>query len=371
MITSQAVPYRLKGTKVFRVVKSKSYLSLSDNYIAIEESNKLSLASNILSSNSKLNWYQKGVYGLNKDFISKINENDIVMLTERGIASVVWKNKSDDNLLFVTDYCNSNCIMCPQTKVEKQEHYYKVAENIVKLVKEQPRYLCITGGEPTFLKEEYLALMSSINRRFPYIALQILTNGKNFSDFNFAKKAVLSSPIDSLYAIPLYSAAPWLHDDIVGVKDSFAKTINGIQNLYRLKQNIEIRIVITKKNYRDLPNIAHFIYWNIPFVFRVVFMGMETHGVAEENFSEVWVEPSEYIEYLQNAILFLDDRLINSSIYNIPHCLLSEEIECFAKDSISAWKKNYLPLCEGCRKKDICSGFFSTSVNIPKGIHNI
>ena len=74
-------------------------------------------------------------------------------------------------------------------------------------------------------------------------------------------------------------------------KGSFNKAIYGILNLYRLQQNIEIRIVITKKNYRDLSNIAHFIYWNMPFVFRIAFMGMETHGAASDNLKEVWIEP--------------------------------------------------------------------------------
>lgn len=86
-----------------------------------------------------------------------------------------------------------------------------------------------------------------IKNKFPNIALQILTNGKNFADFAFAKNSVLTSPVDTLYAIPIYSGNPELHDEIVCSKGSFNKAIYGILNLYRLQQNIEIRIVITKK----------------------------------------------------------------------------------------------------------------------------
>lgn len=162
-----------------------------------------------------------------------------------------------------------------------------------------------------------------------------------------------------------------MHDEIVCSKGSFNKAIYGILNLYRLQQNIEIRIVITKKNYRDLSNIAHFIYWNMPFVFRIAFMGMETHGAASDNLKEVWIEPVEYMKYLQEAVLFLNDRMLNVSIYNLPHCLLSNELKNFAQASISEWKKSFLYVCKNCSKASICSGVFSTSINIPKGIHSI
>lgn len=52
---------------------------------------------------------------------------------------------------------------------------------------------------------------------------------------------------------------------------------------------------------------------------------------------------------------------MNVSIYNLPLCLLEEPIRRFARDSISAWKKNYLEQCDQCTVKEKCGGVFDTS----------
>lgn len=371
MITDKGKVEGLQGLNIFKITRGNGYLNFFGNSINVVDSGNFSLAKNILTSQKSCKWFQKGVTDLSEKFLNSLSEGDIVSVLENGVVNVLWQCNSDENLLFLTDYCNSHCIMCPQTQLPNIAHYYQQAICILELVKDTPKYLCLSGGEPTFLKNEYLTVLSMIKNKFPNIALQILTNGKNFADFTFAKNSVLTSPVDTLYAIPIYSGNPELHDEIVCSKGSFNKAIYGILNLYRLQQNIEIRIVITKKNYRDLSNIAHFIYWNMPFVFRIAFMGMETHGAASDNLKEVWIEPVEYMKYLQEAVLFLNDRMLNVSIYNLPHCLLSNELKNFAQDSISEWKKSFLYVCKNCSKASICSGVFSTSINIPKGIHSI
>lgn len=371
MLTSKGESHGLNGANIFRVIRGNGYLHFFGNCINIVDNIKYSFARNILTSRESCKWFQKGVVGLDKKFLDLLNDGDIISVLDNGVVNLLWKCNSDENLLFCTDYCNSRCIMCPQTQLDNINHYYQQSKYILDLVKDTPKYLCITGGEPTILKKEYLDLLSRIKKKFPNIGLQVLTNGKNFADFDFAKNSVINSPIDTLYAIPLYSANPELHDTIVRSRGSFNETVYGILNLYRLRQNIEIRIVITKKNFKELYNIAHFIYWNIPFVFRIAFMGMETHGAASDNFKEIWIEPIEYIEYLQEAVNFLNDRMMNVSIYNLPYCLLSDELRRFAQDSISKWKKSFLTECGNCSKVDVCSGIFSTSINTPKGIHSI
>ena len=46
-----------------------------------------------------------------------MSEGDIVSVLENGVVNVLWQCNSDENLLFLTDYCNSHCIMCPQTQL--------------------------------------------------------------------------------------------------------------------------------------------------------------------------------------------------------------------------------------------------------------
>ena len=99
-------------------------------------------------------------------------------------------------------------------------------------------------------------------------------------------------------------------------------------------------------------------------------MGQEIIGLAEENYSDAWVEPTAYANDLAEAVIFLSAMGMNVSIYNIPLCILPENCHPFAVRSISDWKQNYRAECAGCEKINECCGFFTTSRNfIPKGIN--
>ena len=45
---------------------------------------------------------------------TEVLENyDVIEVQETGIVRIVYKDASTDNVLFITNKCNSNCIMCP------------------------------------------------------------------------------------------------------------------------------------------------------------------------------------------------------------------------------------------------------------------
>lgn len=371
MINFKGIPLDITTRKIFRVTRSFKLKNLfQSDIVRIYDSSMPKHPCLPALTNSPIMFNGRGVYNLPQQELNKLQENDIVAISPSGEVFLLWEHLSDNNLLFLTDYCNSNCIMCPQASSNEPQNYYDEALRILTLIQGSPTSICLSGGEPTFLPDKYLSIVSTIKNKFPDVYLQTLTNGKNFVDFNFTKDCVINSPRKTTYAIPLYSANSQVHNHMVGAKNSFQNTIKGIYNLYRFKQNIEIRIVITKHNFKTLPDIAHFIYWNLPFVHHVAFMGMEIHGNADKNFQQIWIEPTEYMSFLENAICFLDQRLINVSIYNLPHCLLPPNLHKYARDSISSWKKSYLPECTGCQFFNTCAGFFTTSTNIPNGIKN-
>lgn len=372
MISLSGIPQNIFDRKIFRIAKSCISADLfSPNVIRVCSDTIPWYAMSPILTNIPLKGKKDGVYNLSESDLERLHESDIVAVSPSGEVFLLWENESNQNLLFLTDFCNSRCIMCPQEQCYAPKNYYDEAIKILDLVQKTPNNLCLSGGEPTFLSDEYLNVVNVIKKKFPSVYLQILTNGKKFSDFEFTKKCVLASPKKTSYAIPLYSANSRLHDYIVGAKGSFSNSIKGIYNLYKFKQEIEIRIVITKNNFHDLSNLAHFVYWNLPFVHHIAFMGMETHGCAQENLEEIWIEPSEYISLLEEAVSFLNARLMNVSIYNLPHCLLSPRLYKYARDSISEWKKGYLPECLECYFNESCAGVFTTSCKIPSGIHSI
>ena len=173
------------------------------------------------------------------------------------------------------------------------------------------------------------------------------------------------------FGIPLFSDIAEEHDYIVGVKGAFKQTIEGLYNLAKYRQNIEIRTVILRQNYKNLLNLATYIYRNLPFVSHIALMSMEYHGRAETNYDLVSIDPIEYKQELFDTVRDFVRYNMAVDVYNTPLCLVDERIEDFCKDSISTWKKTFLPQCNGCTKKEICSGVFETSFVHSKNISTI
>ncbi|MDR1346838.1 MAG: His-Xaa-Ser system radical SAM maturase HxsC, partial [Prevotellaceae bacterium] len=59
--------------------------------------------------------------------------------------------------------------------------------------------------------------------------------------------------------------------------------------------------------------------------------------------------------------LNLNSWNIDTSIFNLPLCLLPDELHIFARKSISDWKNSYVDICQECCKQEDCCGLFSTS----------
>ncbi len=310
-----------------------------------------------------------GLYGVPGDFLAFLRDGDIAKLDPDGRISLLWETSSRQNPIFLTDCCNSRCIMCPQKPEKNPRHHDEEAKRMLELLQlSEPPAFGITGGEPTLVLDGLVDVLEVCSRRFPGASIQLLTNGRRLSDFNVATRVAESSPRGLLFCIPLFADNDVQHDAITGVKGSFCETIAGIHNLVRYRRPIEIRVVIVRQNAARLRELARFIFWNFPFAVHVAFMAMETSGVACANIDEVWIEPADYREELEKAVLSLHQRVMKVSIYNLPHCLLSERVRSFARDSISDWKKTFAPECGSCRKKDSCGGFFATSVRKPANI---
>ena len=62
----------------------------------------------------------------------EFEENDIVTINHEGKCNAVWEPKSGHNAFYVTDKCNSKCIMCPQ--IVEGGSSYKECFEILKLV---------------------------------------------------------------------------------------------------------------------------------------------------------------------------------------------------------------------------------------------
>lgn len=285
----------------------------------------------------------------------------------------VFNIESNDNTLFVTSQCNNRCLMCCQPPSLKNDIESCFNRNI-EIIKNSPQGISdigISGGEPTLLGDKLPELIKIIRKKYPYVHIHILSNGRLFKDYTLAESVKNAAQTNITIGVPLHSDYENDHDYIAGVKGSFQETMYGLYNLYNCGIDIELRIVINKQNYIRLPQISEFIFKNLPFVSWVAFMAMEETGYCIKNRDIIWCEPLEYAKELEKAVVNLSEWNIDVSIYNIPLCLLNNRIKTFAQQSISDWKTKYISVCDNCLVKNQCCGLFSTSMNIYNGINNV
>lgn len=277
---------------------------------------------------------------------------------------------SNDNTLFTTARCNNNCIMCCQPPLNNDdidELYERNIAIIDRAPKEIP-IVGISGGEPTLLGDKLISLIEHIRKTLPDSDIHILSNGRNFKDIDYARRVAEVAGDKLFVGIPLHSDYYRDHDIIAGAKEAYNETMAGIFNLSAFGAAIELRIVINKLNYMRLPQMADFIQKNLPFVAWAAFMAMEHIGHAVSNERNIWIEPIEYVDKLTEAVLILAQWRKEVAVYNVPLCLIPEQIYPFAQKSISDWKNKYIPICDKCSLKSKCCGLFATSHKPFKGL---
>lgn len=291
--------------------------------------------------------------------------------THSGFTRVLYRPASLHNTLFATDHCNSNCLMCSQPPKDVDETGL-MAEHLryIDLIPNQPDYLCITGGEPTLLKDGLVQILTRLKERFPGTLVTMLSNGRSYCYEEFARTLAAVGHPKFLTSIPLYANNAVDHDYVVQASGAFDQTVQGFYNAARYGLAVEVRVVLHKQTIPGLLPLAEFIYRNLPFVQHVAFMGLEHMGYVKKNWDLLWIDPVDYADTLEAAVRHLHHRRVNVSLYNLPLCVLPRSLWAFARQSISDFKNIYLPECEGCDVKAHCSGLFlSQETHHSRGIN--
>ena len=115
--------------------------------------------------------------------VDHLDEGDIVAVHPSGIVETLFRVRSTNNALFVTDRCNSNCLMCsqPPRDVDDVDRLDAVNRRLVPLVPKETEVLGITGGEPTLLGGRLIRLIGLLRDELPETAVHMLTNGRAFT----------------------------------------------------------------------------------------------------------------------------------------------------------------------------------------------
>nr|WP_315200640.1 His-Xaa-Ser system radical SAM maturase HxsC [uncultured Flavobacterium sp.] len=324
------------------------------------------------------NWYKFKAIISNSEIISSLEipiihsiknldhleEGDIVIMNTDGIINTVFRKKSNHNFLLFTERCNSNCLMCSQPPKDRDdtEYFFNQYSQAIPLIPKDCFEIGITGGEPTLLGNRFIQLLKQLKDELPETELHCLTNGRSFAWENAAKKVGEIDNKRMMLAIPLYADVYHIHDYVVQAKDAFNQTIQGIYNLAKYGQRIEIRIVLHKLTIPRLSKLAKFIYKNMPFVEHIAFMGLEYEGYTSYNIDKLWIDPIDYQYELAEAVTYLSDFGMNVSIYNAQLCTLPENLWKYSRKSISDWKNIYFDECNKCTLLNECGGMFASGV---------
>ena len=306
--------------------------------------------------------------------VAHLAPGHIVSIEPRsGMVLTVFRPESRHNVVFTTERCNSNCLMCSQPPKDIDDSW-RIQEHlrVLSLIETPPQFLCITGGEPTLLGDGLIQILAEIRNRLPSTSVQMLTNGRSYKNAAFAAKVASVKHPQLVSAIPLYADVAGVHDYIVQAPGAFDETVEGLYNAAEAGLVVEIRVVLHKQSIPRLMQLAEFIYRNFPFAAHIAFMGMEHMGYVKKNWDLLWVDPVDYMPVLEDAVTFLWQRRMNVSIYNLQLCLLPQSLWQIGRKSISDFKNEYVDECKGCSQRDHCAGLFSSQLrNYSSHIHRL
>ena len=192
---------------------------------------------------------------------------DVIELPQKGKVIRLHDGSSSSALVYVTNQCNSNCIMCPDSvKARTRPNHitYEYLMEYISLLPSDLSHVDITGGEPTLLKYQLLPLIQRMTERAEEAEVLMLSNGRSFADRKYAEKFSVFSNKRFKVEIPVHSAEPGKHDLIAGCPGSFAQTMAGIHHILEAGVEVGIRIVVSRLNYQELNSIIQFIHQEFP-----------------------------------------------------------------------------------------------------------
>lgn len=292
-------------------------------------------------------------------------DGDVIDVTESGNLHFAFQASSADNVLFITNQCNSNCIMCPDSNSNRRRKLGNRLDYILQLLELIPsdtNHITITGGEPTMLKWNLLRILCACRNKFPETDFLMLTNGRTLCDKEYQRAFLETTPHHFRIAVPLYGTTEQQHDEITRAPGSFRQTMAALAALQHYI-DIEIRVVVMKQNYQQLSDIGKLITKELFAVKTVSLMGLELLGNAANNRNLVWVNFEQTTDALEKTAVMLLSAGIDVRIYNYPLCNIPRNLWGIAAKSITDYKVRYQENCSECRVKELCGGFFFSTLH--------
>lgn len=226
--------------------------------------------------------------------------------------------------------CNNHCRFCVQGK----KRYMKSDKDnlAIKKILEDARRDCdgvvFTGGEPT-IRSDILDLVSYA-KKLKFKTIQIQTNGRIFYYKKFCDEIIAAGANE--FSPALHGHIAKVHDYLTSSAGSFQETLTGIINLKQRNQIVITNTVITKSNYRHLPQIAELLVKLGVDQFQFAFV--HAAGSAGDNFYSVVPRISMVMPYVKEGLdigIKANKRVMTEAI---PYCFMQGYEDCIAEKII-------------------------------------
>ena len=286
-------------------------------------------------------------------------DGDVVLcFPKQGRIERLFRANSRYNTLTLTERCDQLCVMCSQPPRNTNDAWrFPIYEKAISLVSEGAT-ICLSGGEPTLYKDELFSMLENLSVIRPDLNFQILSNGQHVTESDIPRLKNLHKQSRILWGIPLYADISTLHEEMVDKDGSFDVLMKNFFVLGSSGATIEIRTVVTALNVLELPSLASFISQHLGFAAYWAIMAMEPIGFARANLKNLFYDHSIAPQPIHKAIDIAIARGLDVKLFNFPLCSIGDRYRRYCEQSISDWKKKYLPDCDECNKIDHCSGFF-------------
>lgn len=297
-----------------------------------------------------------------RGLFNAIEDGDIAIVNHGNMLRVILSRRANHNTVLVTERCNNLCLFCSQPPKRANDDWLLTQSALAIAAFNLDGVVGVSGGEPLLYGDDFLAFLDFIAENSPETSLHVLTNGRAFADGDFARQVKQRcNQLKITFGIPLYSSRQSIHDQLVGSDGAFKETVCGLINAGNLGINIELRIIPTKANYRDLSHIIEYVSRVFSNINQISIMGLESIGWARKNWTEITIDHSEHANYLSEAVRVASRSGLDVLIFNYPLCHLPNALWHYSVQSISDWKNYYPEECNTCSKKHICAGYFSSS----------
>ncbi|MCM8797236.1 MAG: radical SAM protein [Candidatus Omnitrophica bacterium] len=183
------------------------------------------------------------------------------------------------------------------------------------------REVVFTGGECT-IRPDIFELVK-FAKDIGYLLIMIQTNGRMFSSIDFCKKMLVAGM--NQFSPALHGHTAELHDFLTRRKGSFRQTVLGIHNIRKLtkgKVKILTNTVVTKYNYRFLPQIANLLIKLGVHQYQFAFV--HALGNARTSFKEVVPRKTDILPYLQKGLELGAGYGVRVMAEAMPLCLMKD-----------------------------------------------